>query len=160
MKVRVPRNRKENLDGVNNYKLGDDEYQKILGNSITTKDMDSSLQNRLGLIFRKGETPIGYSSGEAGSSKIHQHPDADNVLEFALTSKKTYESGDYYLLDAKGKVQMHMHGGELIFSRPSTKRIIDLALKATDEEGLFELGKFIYNERMAQLSRKKQYVKV
>lgn len=57
------------------------------------------------------------------------------------------------LLDHKGQPQMDMIGGERIFSRVSTKKIIDLASKANDEKGLLELGKAIYNEIKAQNKR-------
>lgn len=57
------------------------------------------------------------------------------------------------LLDHNGKPQMNMLGGELIFSRIATKKIIDLASKASDEKGLEQLGKFVFEERIAQRKR-------
>lgn len=57
------------------------------------------------------------------------------------------------LLDHKGLPQMHMEGGERIFSRVSTKQIIELASKANDEESLYKLGEAVYKEIKAQNKR-------
>ena len=154
MKVRVPKSDKENKEGVNNHKLAPDEYQLIFGNMITVKNMSPALYEgrTLGLIFRKGNKPVGFQLATPGEAKLYNDPKADNVLEFM--GKPTMA-----LLDHKGEVQMSMEGGELIFSRPSTKKILDLAAKAVDEESLFDLGEYVYNERKAQMKRKPQYVK-
>lgn len=60
------------------------------------------------------------------------------------------------LLDHKGSPQMRMQGGEVVFSRVSTNKIIDLALKANDEQSLYELGEYVYKERKAQRKRDKK----
>jgi hypothetical protein len=60
------------------------------------------------------------------------------------------------LLDHKGVPQMYMKGGELIFSRVSTKQIIKLAEKAAEsksEKDFFNLGETVLKERMAQRKR-------
>lgn len=59
------------------------------------------------------------------------------------------------LLDHTGKPQMYMQGGEVVFSRPSTKQIIKLALQDSNEEGLLRLGEAVYKERKRQLKREK-----
>lgn len=61
------------------------------------------------------------------------------------------------LLDHKGSPQMFLEGGELVFSRVSTKKIVELAAKANSTEGLKKLGEYVYKERMAQRSRAPQY---
>ncbi len=61
-----------------------------------------------------------------------------------------------YLLDDEGKPQMKMFGGEIIFSRISTNKIIELASKAKDREGLYKLGKYVYEERMRQIKRENE----
>ena len=63
---------------------------------------------------------------------------------------------DMVLLDHKGNPQMEMEGGELIFSRISTKKIVDLAsdIKSeSDEESLLKLGKYVMEERLKQRQR-------
>lgn len=60
------------------------------------------------------------------------------------------------LLDDKGIPQMYMGGDQLVFSRKSSKKFIDLALKASESgspEALMALGKAVYDERMAQIKR-------
>lgn len=57
------------------------------------------------------------------------------------------------LLDHNGSPQMTMEGGERIFSRESTKKIIDLATKANDEDSLYNLGEAVYKEIKAQNKR-------
>jgi len=57
------------------------------------------------------------------------------------------------LLDHLGKPQMYMEGGEIVFSRPSTRAIVDLAMKANNENSLYNLGQFVYDERRRQIKR-------
>ncbi len=57
------------------------------------------------------------------------------------------------LLDHNGQPQMEMQGGEIVFSKKSTKQIIDLASKGNSEKELHALGEAVYKERMAQRKR-------
>ena len=59
------------------------------------------------------------------------------------------------LLDHEGKPQQKLTGTELVFSRVSTKKILDLAKKAKDnnKDSIYKLGKYVYEERMAQRKR-------
>lgn len=57
------------------------------------------------------------------------------------------------LLDHLGKPQMYMQGGEIVFSRPSTKQIIKLAMSVNDQDSLYKLGKYVYDERKRQIKR-------
>lgn len=65
------------------------------------------------------------------------------------------------VLDSDGDVQMQLNGGERIFSRISTRKLITLALKAfksDDEKDYKKLGKSVIKEIMAQDSRPAEYV--
>lgn len=70
--------------------------------------------------------------------------------EWDMQSKETL-----VLLDHEGKPQSKLHGTELVFSRISSKKILDLAEKAKDgnEDALYKLGEYAYKERMAQRKR-------
>lgn len=65
------------------------------------------------------------------------------------------------VLDSDGDVQMSLNGGERIFSRISTRKLITLALRAykSDEEKDYKkLGRAVIKEIKAQDSRPAQYV--
>lgn len=62
------------------------------------------------------------------------------------------------LLDHKGNIQMYLEGGELIFSRVSSKEIIDAASSAKTKEDILKLGQIVHKERMAQRGRDPEYV--
>lgn len=84
---------------------------------------------------------------------------ARKLQELTQNSQKKYQAGgvspnaNMVLLDHTGNPQMYMEGGELIISRKETKKIIDLAQSAETEEGLYELGKYVYSVRMKQRER-------
>lgn len=66
---------------------------------------------------------------------------------------KTKES--LVLLDHYGKPQAKLYGTELVFSRNSSRKILELAEKAKDgnEDAIYKLGEYVYKERMAQRKR-------
>jgi len=61
--------------------------------------------------------------------------------------------GNRQVLDEDGKNQMNLKGGERIFSRIATRKMIELA-KAKDYKGL---GKFVINEVIKQDERPEEY---
>lgn len=128
-KLRIPKNDKENREGLNNYQLKDGEVQMIHGNTITTKDMKKSLypSGRIGLLFRKGKHPLRYVSAKVGNLSLYNEPNADNVLEFK-------ESDRLLVMDDKGRIQGSMKSGSRIFSIPDTKDLIKLAKSSKFEE--------------------------
>ena len=65
------------------------------------------------------------------------------------------------VLDEDGNVQMKLEGGERIFSRISTRKIIKQALKAYRDEtdsSFIKLGKMVFKELDAQDGRDPEYV--
>jgi len=70
-------------------------------------------------------------------------------------SPKYQQGGTMDVLDENGESQMKIVGGERIFSRIATKKMLQL-----NEEGNYkELGKFICDELYSQDKREPQYVK-
>jgi hypothetical protein len=74
----------------------------------------------------------------------------------SVGKNKMFQSGGTMdVLDGDGNTQMTITGGERIFSRIATKKMLQL-----NEEGNYkELGKFICDELYAQDKRDPQYVK-
>jgi hypothetical protein len=66
-----------------------------------------------------------------------------------------------YVYGSDGSVQAELQGGERIFSRKSTKRIIVLAKKAyasKEDKDYKALGRYIFKEMDAQDNREPEYV--
>ena len=59
------------------------------------------------------------------------------------------------LLDHNGKPQMNLQGGEIVFSRVFTKKILEMVQSAKNEQDILDIGKAVYTERMAQKNRKR-----
>jgi len=72
--------------------------------------------------------------------------------------KENWDMARLLLLDHNGQPQMKLGGREIVFSRVSTKKILDLAEKASDGDNrdILALGKFVYQERMKQKKRDKE----
>ena len=64
-----------------------------------------------------------------------------------------------FVLDEEGNVQMKIKGGERIFSRAITKKLVNLALSAETDTQFKKLGKMILKEILAQDERGPDHVK-
>lgn len=117
--------------------------------------------------------------GEPNSEElIGSHDNVSYVLEFAEGACSDIEVGEelkgipdkylepdpeeqysMFVLDEDGKVQMEIQGGERIFSRKSTKRIVNGALNAKSDKDYKKLARTILKEILAQDGRGTDYVK-
>lgn len=102
-------------------------------------------------------TPI-HMDGSEGKSQI-MYPEKEYIFENAIgvKEKPIDMKAKLVLLDHNGKPQMPLTGKEIVFSRISTKRILDLAEKVKQsgesEDAILKLGEYVYKERMAQKKR-------
>ena len=72
------------------------------------------------------------------------------------------EPNKMYIIGSDGNPQAELQGGERIFSRKSTRVILRKAKKAFETKADADyraLGRYVFNELIAQTSRKPQYVK-
>lgn len=60
-------------------------------------------------------------------------------------------------LAGSGRPQAMMEGAERIYSREDTRRILKLARKATTNEDLYRLGRFVYDATKRQDSRPPEF---
>lgn len=60
-------------------------------------------------------------------------------------------------LVGSGRMQALMEGSERIYSRKDTKNILRLARKATTNEDLYRLGKYVYDATKRQDSRPPEF---
>ena len=83
-----------------------------------------------------------------------------SVLDLRPDLFRIYKSGGSIIqLSGDGKtVEAVMRGKERIFSRPDTKRLIELAKKAKTSDDLFLLGEFLYDATKKQDSKPAEYV--
>lgn len=114
---------------------------EINSNRITMKDVDIPLEATPKYGNKTGKSTTMYPEKEyhfEGATSVVEKPKATLVL-----------------LDHDGKPQMELTGKEIVFSRVSTKRILELAEKAKNgtEDDLLALGKYVYDERMRQKKR-------
>lgn len=85
----------------------------------------------------------------------------DEEDTFTDEDKQKISRSKMLVLDENGDVQMKLEGGERIFSRIFTRKVIKQALKAyTNEEDsdYIKLGKMVFKELDAQDNRDPQYV--
>ena len=81
--------------------------------------------------------------------------------EFDESSHPELEVNKLYVIGSDGKPQMTLEGGERIFSRISTKTMINKAKRAFVEKtdnAYKSLGKYVFKEMKAQNERKPEYV--
>lgn len=81
--------------------------------------------------------------------------------ETSLGKRTDVEPDKLYVYGSDGNVQATLQGNERIFSRASTKRIIELAERADqtkDDKDYKALGKYIFKEMSAQDAREPEYV--
>lgn len=81
--------------------------------------------------------------------------------EFDESSHPELDINKLYVIGSDGKPQMELFGGERIFSRISTKTMINKAKRAFVEKtdsAYKSLGRYVFKEMKAQDSRDPQYV--
>lgn len=96
------------------------------------------------------------------NSGIQVGDDVDAESDLSDDDKKQV-NGKMLVLDPNGDVQMTLEGGERIFSRISTKKIIRAALKAykSDNDADYaKVAKIVFKELDAQDSREPEYTQL
>ena len=84
-----------------------------------------------------------------------------NILELSEEEKKIASKSKMLVLDEDGDVQMKLWGGERLFSRIFTRKMVQQAIRAyksDDDTEYIKLGKIVFKELDAQDSRDPQYV--
>lgn len=77
----------------------------------------------------------------------------------AMATTKYQEGGKLIQLNGEnGKVQLHLDGGERIFSRKNTEALVKVSKTARSEKELEALGKMAYSFLKIQDTRKPEYV--
>ena len=101
---------------------------------------------------------VNYKSGIKVGDKLENK---DLFEDFSDEEKEKISKSKMLVLDENGNVQMKLEGGERIFSRISTRKIIKAALKAYRDEkdsDFIKLGKIVFTELDAQDGRDPEYV--
>jgi hypothetical protein len=83
-------------------------------------------------------------SGISVGDELSQEADSFNEED-----KQTMSKNKMLVLDSDGNVQMRLHGGERIFSRIFTRKMLKAAIKAykTDDDADYRrVGKLVINE--------------
>lgn len=105
------------------------------------------------------ESPYKYVLETAPNSGVQVGDEVDADSDLSDDDKKAI-NGKMLVLDPNGDVQMELEGGERIFSRISTKKIIRAALKAyqsDNDSDYAKVAKIVFKELDAQDSREPQY---
>lgn len=107
------------------------------------------------------EDPFQYVLEVKANSPIDPGDELDFNEDFTDEEKEQVSKSKMLVLDSNGDVQFKLEGGERIFSRIFTRKLIKTALKAfkSDSDMYYKkVGKMVFKELDAQDSREKQYV--
>jgi hypothetical protein len=107
------------------------------------------------IVFTKHENKHPFVVNDR-KAKIDMANANDYHLMKSLAEDYRMYSGGGSLLQLTGdsdNVELILKGVERIFSRPDTKKLMELAKKATDSNGFYLLGKFLYDATKKQDSR-------
>lgn len=106
---------------------------------------------------------VNANSGIKVGDELEDYSDDEVSEDEDLTDedKETLSKSKMLVLDENGNVQFKLDGGERLFSRIFTKKIIKTAIKAfqTDEDAQYrKVGRMIFTELNAQDERPAEYV--
>jgi len=104
--------------------------------------------------------PIKYVIELNSNSGIKKGDDID-FEEFVESDHPELEPNKMYVIGSDGEIQAELSGGERIFSRISTRKILTAAKKAylsKQDKDYKKLGKIVFAELSAQDSRDPEYV--
>lgn len=108
------------------------------------------------------EQPYKYVLETTPNSGVQVGDEVDAESDISDDDKKQV-NGKMLVLDPNGDVQMTLEGGERIFSRISTKKIIRAALKAyksDNDSDYAKVAKIVFKELDAQDSREPEYTQL
>lgn len=130
------------LDEVIDVKKGEPESEEILECKTSGKR------------YIKYVIELNQNSGVSKGDEIDSE-------EFDESSHPELEPNKMYVIGSDGEIQAELEGGERIFSRISTRKIITAAKKAyfsKQDKDYRKLGKIVFAELSAQDSRDPEYV--
>ena len=134
-----------------------DEYGEVIKKTSARKFSKTPIEAEDGLYVLEVNINSGINIGDVIEEVDSEEDDED----FSDEEKEIISGNKMLVLDSNGDVQYKLEGGERIFSRIMTRKMIKQALTAykldTDEE-YKKLGKLVFKELQAQDSREAEYV--
>lgn len=137
-----------------------DEYGEVVKKSSAKKFSKTPIEAEDILYVLEVNINSGINIGDV-IEELDSEEDIDDSDDFSDEEKEMISGNKMLVLDSNGDVQYKLEGGERIFSRIMTRKMIKQALTAykldTDEE-YKKLGKLVFKELQAQDSREAEYV--
>lgn len=137
-----------------------DEYGEVIKKSSAKKFSKTPIEAEDVLYVLEVNINSGINIGDV-IEELESEEDSEE--DFSDEEKEMISGNKMLVLDSNGDVQYKLEGGERIFSRIITRKMIKQALTAykldTDEE-YKKLGKLVFKELQAQDSREAEYVEL
>lgn len=137
-----------------------DEYGEVVKKSSAKKFSKTPIEAEDVLYVLEVNINSGINIGDV-IEELESEEDSEE--DFSDEEKEMISGNKMLVLDSNGDVQYKLEGGERIFSRIITRKMIKQALTAykldTDEE-YKKLGKLVFKELQAQDSREAEYVEL
>lgn len=137
-----------------------DEYGEVIKKSSAKKFSKTPIEAEDVLYVLEVNINSGINIGDV-IEELESEEDSEEG--FSDEEKEMISGNKMLVLDSNGDVQYKLEGGERIFSRIITRKMIKQALTAykldTDEE-YKKLGKLVFKELQAQDSREAEYVEL
>lgn len=137
-----------------------DEYGEVIKKSSAKKFSKTPIEAEDVLYVLEVNINSGINIGDI-IEELESEEDSEE--DFSDEEKEMISGNKMLVLDSNGDVQYKLEGGERIFSRIITRKMIKQALTAykldTDEE-YKKLGKLVFKELQAQDSREAEYVEL
>lgn len=146
-----------------------DEYGEVIKKSSAKKFSKTPIEAEDVLYVLEVNINSGINIGdvieeiEDAEPESETDPKENTNEDFSEEEKEMISGNKMLVLDSNGDVQYKLEGGERIFSRIMTRKMIKQAITAykidTDEE-YKKLGKLVFKELQAQDSREAEYVEL
>lgn len=139
-----------------------DEYGEVIKKTSAKKFSKTPIEAEDVLYVLEVNINSGINIGDIIEEVDSEEGDKEDE-DFSDEEKEVLLGNKMLVLDSNGDVQYKLEGGERIFSRIMTRKMIKQALTAykldTDEE-YKKLGKLVFKELQAQDSREAEYVEL
>lgn len=139
-----------------------DEYGEVIKKTSAKKFSKTPIEAEDVLYVLEVNINSGINIGDTIEEVDSEEEDKEDE-DFSDEEKEVLSGNKMLVLDSNGDVQYKLEGGERIFSRIMTRKMIKQALTAykldTDEE-YKKLGKLVFKELQAQDSREAEYVEL
>jgi uncharacterized membrane protein (UPF0127 family) len=141
-----------------------DEYGEVISVTVGQPNDETPITEQNVKYVLEVNAKSGIKTGdEVDLSELDEDEEEEDEEDEETEIEEEKKGGKMAVLDEDGSTQMELEGGERIFSRPNTKKLISLskkAVKSKKESDYKKLGKKVFEYIERQNTQKQEFTEI